>query len=113
MLYDLDGPLVGNRKKMRREVSIKDLEYVDDMALVSDSMDALEEILRALDATCSEMGLTISSKKTKILAVHPTSSSNTPPRPVQMGAGREPIKVVEDTHTPFFLSFHLAAQWVT
>ena len=30
-LYDLDGPLVGNRKKMRRGASIRDLEYADDL----------------------------------------------------------------------------------
>ena len=29
MLFNLDGPLVGGRKKMRREVGIRDLEYVD------------------------------------------------------------------------------------
>ena len=73
MLFDLDGPLVGSRKKMRRRVNIRDLEYADDMALVSDSMDALEETLRALDVSCSGMGLSISSKKTKILAVCPTT----------------------------------------
>ena len=96
MLYGLDGPLVDNRKEMRREVSIKDLKYVDDMALVSDSMNVLEEILRTFDATCSGMGLIISSKKTKFLAVHSASSSNTLPRTVQLGAGRDPIEVVED-----------------
>ena len=96
MLYDLDGPLVGNRKKMRRSVSVRDLEYADDMALVCDSMDALEEILRALDASCLGMGLAINPKKTKIMVVHPTSSSSTTLRPVLVGAGREPIEVVED-----------------
>ena len=87
MLFNLDGPLVGSRKKMRREVSIRDLEYVDNMALGSDSLDALEEILRTLYASCSGMGLKISLKKDKILAVFPTSSSSTPPRPVQLGRG--------------------------
>ena len=63
MLFNLDGPLVGGRKKMRREVIIRDLEYADDMALVSNSMDTLEEILRTLDASCLGMGLTISSER--------------------------------------------------
>ena len=88
--------MVGNRKKMRRSVSIRDLEYADDMALVCHSMDALEEILRALDASCLGMGLAISPKKTKIMVVHPTSSSSTTIRPVLLGAGSEPIEVVED-----------------
>ena len=96
MLYDLDGPLVGNRKKMRRSVSVRDLEYADDMALVCDSMDALEDILRALDASCLGMVLAINPKKTKLMVVHPTSSSSTTFRPVLLGAGREPIEVVGD-----------------
>ena len=96
MLFDLDGPLVGSRKKVRRRVSVRYLEYTDDMALVSHSMDALEEFLRALDASCSGIGLTISSKKTKILAVCPTSSSSSQPRPVQSEAGGEPKEEVED-----------------
>ena len=58
MLFDLVGSLVSNWKKFRREVSIRYLEYTDDVALVSDSMDALEEILKALDALCSGMWLT-------------------------------------------------------
>ena len=40
-------------------MSIRDLEYVDDMALMCDSMDAMEGILGGLDASCSGMGLTI------------------------------------------------------
>ena len=67
---------------MRTGVSIRDLEYVDDMALVCDS--------------CLGMGSIICSKKTKILVVYPTSSINTQPRPVPLGVGMEPTKVVED-----------------
>jgi len=67
--------LVGSRKKMREEVSIQDLEYADDMTLVSDSMDVLEELLRILHTTCLGMGLSISCKKFKILAVCPTNST--------------------------------------
>ena len=43
-----------------------DLEYADDLALISDSMDILKEVLQAMEVSCFEMGLTISSKKTKI-----------------------------------------------
>ena len=66
---------MGSRKKMREEVSIQDLEYADDMTLVSDSMDVLEELLRILHTTCLGMGLSISCKKFKILAVCPTNST--------------------------------------
>ena len=66
-------------------MSVGDLECVEDMALVCVSMNALEGILRALDASCLGMGLIISSKRTKILMVHPTTLSNTPPRTVHLG----------------------------
>ena len=68
---------------MRGSVLIQDLEYADDMALVSDPMDTLEEVLRSLDSVCSGVGLSISSKKTKILAVLP-SPHCPPPRPVSL-----------------------------
>ena len=73
MLYNLEGPLVGSRRKWRGEVNVKDLEYGDDMTLVSDSMDALEEMLRTLSGLYVGMGLTVNARKTKILAVHPVS----------------------------------------
>ena len=71
MLYNQEAELVGNRQKMHGELPLHDLEYADDVALISDSMDALEEVMQALEIGCSEMELTISSKKTNILAVHP------------------------------------------
>ena len=45
MLYSMEGPLVGSRRNMRGEVSVRDLECTDDVALVSDTMHALEETL--------------------------------------------------------------------
>ena len=51
MLYSLDRPPVqhvGSRMKMRDNVIVSDLEYADDMVLVSDSMDVLKEALRVL-----------------------------------------------------------------
>ena len=79
---------------MSSDVLIQDLEYADDMALVSDSMDALEELLRALSALCTGMGLSVNAGKTKILAVRPTNSC-APPRKVQLRGNEEPVKVVE------------------
>ena len=55
---------------------IQDLEYADVMVLVSDSMDILEELLKALDATCSGMGLTISARKTSAVETRGRASSS-------------------------------------
>ena len=41
------------------------------MVLVNDLMDLLEELIQAMEASCSGMGLTISSRKTEILAFRP------------------------------------------
>ena len=64
---------------MREEVSIQDLEHADDMTLVSDSIDVLEEVLKTLHTTCSGIGLSISCKKSKILAVCPTNWTSMQP----------------------------------
>ena len=96
MLYNLDDVLVGSRRKMRGSVLIQDLEYADDMALVSDSMGTLEDVLRSLDSACSGVGLSISSKKTKILAVLPSPYPCPPPHPVSLKPGEQPVAVVEE-----------------
>ena len=55
--YLLDADLVGNRKKLTSEVSVSDLEYADDMALISDSYESLSSLLKSLDSSCHHMGL--------------------------------------------------------
>ena len=42
-----------------------DVEYADNMCLLSNSMDELEEMLLDLDLSCNQMGLSISAQKTK------------------------------------------------
>ena len=56
---------------MRGNVLVLDLEYAGDMTIVSDSMDTKEEVLWSMNDVCSGVCLLISSKKTKILAIHP------------------------------------------
>ena len=64
---------------MSRELPLHNFEYADDMALIRDSIDMLEKVFRAMEVSCSVMGLAISSKKTKILAVHPASRPSQSP----------------------------------
>ena len=66
------------------------------MTLVSDSMDVLEERLRILHTTYSGMGLSISSRKSKIVAVCPSSLTSIQPSTIQLTPGEEPVSVVED-----------------
>ena len=80
---------------MRGSALVQSLEYADDAVLVSDSMDSLEEVLRSLDAICSGVGLSISFKKTKILAVCPSTTLGSQPRPVHLKQDEEPVAVVD------------------
>ena len=81
---------------MRIDVLIQDLKYANDMVIVSDSIDALEEVLRSMNDACSGAGLFISSQKTKILAIRPSTSFCIPPRPVQLNPSEEPAEVVKE-----------------
>ena len=96
MLYSMEGALVRRRRKMRGQVSFRNLEYADDMALVSDTMDALEDTSRVLNGLCVGIGLKINAKKTKVLAVCPHCAQSAPPRSMQLGDGGEHMEVAEE-----------------
>ena len=86
VLFNPEADLVGCRKQMQHRTQIPDLDYADNMCLVSDSMNKLEELLMDMDESCSEMGLTISARKTMIMAVLPTPQAgqqHEQPRQVQ------------------------------
>ena len=88
--YLLDVDLVGNRKKLISEVSVSDLEYADDMALISDSYKSLSSLLKSLDSSCHHMGLTINYKKTMFLAVLPGADAHSP-SPISLHPDFDPI----------------------
>lgn len=83
---------------MQHQTLIPGLDYADDMYLVSDSTDELEDMLLDMDESCSEMGLTISTRKTNITAVLPTPQADQqqhqPPRQRQWAD--DPFDVVEE-----------------
>ena len=55
---------------------MSDLEYADDMALISNSYKSLSTFVGILDLSCHRLGLTINDKKTKLLAVLPGADSH-------------------------------------
>ena len=87
---------MASRKKMSSELILQDLENANDMALISDSMDLLEELMQAMEVSCSEMGLTISSTKSKILAVPLAGRPSQLPRAVLLRPAVEPVSVVQE-----------------
>ena len=88
-----EGKLVGNRKRLKLDTVVSDLEYADDMALVSSSWDDLRVMVQALEKHCTDMHLCISTKKTKIMAVLPYPSCQ-PPEPTTLLPDEDPIKVI-------------------
>ena len=94
ILFNTSAELVGDRKQMREQFLIPDLEYADDMCLLSNSMDELEEMLLDLDQSCNQMGLSISARKTKILSI--TSNQQEFPRRVTLQSADEPVDVIEE-----------------
>ena len=91
--YLLDAAVVGNRQILKLETLVIDLEYADNMALLVDNWADLTTMLDSLSTTCKKLGLTISCKKTKTLAVltNPGAQSHAP---VQLVPGGEPIEVI-------------------
>ena len=78
---------------MRSSVLIQALEHADDVALVSNSLDALEEVLRSLDVVCSGLGLFINSRKTKLLAILHSTPCGIQPCGVQLKPEKEPVTI--------------------
>ena len=97
VLYHQKADLVGNRRNLSRELPLQDLEYADNMALVSDSMDLLKVLMQAMEISCSEMGLTISSRKTQVLTIRPADRTSQPPSrliSILLRPADDPISVV-------------------
>ena len=69
-----DANLVGNRKILKLETLVTNLEYADDMALLADDLTDLTSMLETLFTCFKKLGLSISCEKTKSLAVLPSES---------------------------------------
>ena len=92
VLYHPEAELVGNRKQMNCQTLIPDWSM--QTCLVSHSADEPEEMLLEMDKSCNEMGLTISSQKTKIMAV--TQDQVIKPGQVHLQLVDEPVDIVEE-----------------
>ena len=57
-------------KRSRRDTATKisDLDFADDIALLSDDMPAAQELLTRVEAECSKTGLHLNAKKTEFMA---------------------------------------------
>ena len=96
ILFHLDADLVGNKKMMSHRTRLKDLEYADDMCLVATEKQSLKTLLHSVDQACTEMGLDIDTKKTKMSVLPSQSSVHPTAQPVNLGRDRQPVDVVNE-----------------
>ena len=90
MSYLHGADLVGNKRTRKQKSLVSDLEYADYMALLADNWSDLTAMLDSLSTCCKKLGLlTISCKKTKMLAV--LASGIQSPVPIYLFPGDEPI----------------------
>ena len=68
IVYKFDGQLMHSRNPTHEEL-MWILLYADDISLVCDDIDNLRKAVALMDATFLQWGLTISTKKTKVLVV--------------------------------------------
>ncbi|MCP4267312.1 MAG: hypothetical protein GY777_17355, partial [Candidatus Brocadiaceae bacterium] len=65
---NLFNPASLRAKRNRKVVTIRDLLFADDAALVAHSAQDLQTLLNQFSSACSDFGLTVSLKKTKVLS---------------------------------------------
>ena len=95
LLYHLgEQKPVGGQKKFTNELFLNNMAYANNMVLIAYYKGDLEEMLRSLDCTCSLMGLTVSTAKTKVLAILPSGQTE-PTIPLTLHPGEGDILVVD------------------
>ena len=95
LLYHLgEQKLVGGQNKFTNKLLLNNMAYADDIVLLADSKSDLEEMLRSFDSTCSSMGLTVSTSKTKVLAFLPSGQTE-PAIPLTLHPGDGDVLVID------------------
>ena len=87
--------LVDNHRKLQHEAIIFNLEYADNMALEAESWDDLKSMLDDVSTRCRDIGLTISCRNTKTLAVLPSNLS-LKLVPINLFPDDHPVEVVSN-----------------
>ena len=69
VLYKCGGKLVGERTRRPSMMTVTELQFADDAAVVSATRDSIVRAANVLDEVTSQWGLTMSMSKTKLLVV--------------------------------------------
>ena len=65
---ELGFTLVPRRSRRVRPVMVTDLDFADDIALISDTAEKARELLLAVERECRKIGLRLNAKKIKVIA---------------------------------------------
>ena len=63
------------RQSRRVPVMVTDLDFADDIALISDTAEKARELLLTVERECNKIGLQLNAKKTKVMAYNINDSS--------------------------------------
>ncbi|KAJ4929966.1 hypothetical protein JOQ06_018982 [Pogonophryne albipinna] len=64
---DLGFTLTPRRSRRHPTVVLTDLDYVDDISLLSDSVEQAKELLNRVESECAKVGLRLNAKKTEVI----------------------------------------------
>lgn len=84
VLYKCGGRLVGERARRPSSVTITELLFVDDTAVVNTTRESMERAALMLDKVTSEWGLTVSVHKTKLMVAGVQSEDEGDIQPIQI-----------------------------
>ena len=87
---DLGFTLTPRRSRRHPTVVLTDLDYADDISLLSDSVEQAQELLNRVELECSKVGLRLNAKKTEVITY------NLPEHPPLTTTGGTVLKEVND-----------------
>ena len=93
IVFHTHAKLIGDRKRIALETLDSDPEYANEMALLSSIWSDSEVMIRSLRQYCTAMGLNINCRKTKTLAVMP-SSTCPQPQPILLSPSKDLVEPV-------------------
>lgn len=68
---DLGFTITPKRSRRFPAVVLTDLDYADDISLLSDRADQAQELLTRVETECAKVGLRLNAKKTDLRTIHP------------------------------------------
>lgn len=96
---ELGFTLTPRKSSRHPAVVLTDLDYADDISLLSDNMEQAQELLHRVELECTKVGLRVNAKKTEVMTY------NVPPE-------HQPLITAEDTVLKEVEDFKYLGAWV-